>query len=109
MSPFVLIPAISSGDLDPIRPLCYQMKLSDYNNPNTNTKRIHISRDAVLDEAKAWNWDEQGSGSGTAESELFHLEFTTVSTGREEPQVPHEDDKISAATSEISSNFFCKV
>ena len=62
----------------------------------------------MLDEAKAWNWDEQGSGSGTAESELFHLEFTTVSTGREEPDVPHEDDKFSAAMSEISSIFFVK-
>ena len=59
----------------------------------------------MFNEAKAWNPDGQGSGSGTAESELFHLEFTTVSTGREEPDVPHEDGKISAAMSEISSNF----
>nr|CAB3451780.1 unnamed protein product [Digitaria exilis] len=47
--------------------------------------RLHITRDAVFDEAKGWNWDHSGSD---AVPDTFTVEYTVDVTLPEEPVSP---------------------
>jgi len=58
---------------------------------NPNTDRVHISRDAVFDEGRPWNWGEHDDGEHTANSEPFHVEHMTVTVRRGDPMELQED------------------
>lgn len=45
---------------------------------NPDTGRVIISRDAVFDEGRAWDWSSVGEPSGQADTEPFHVEYTTM-------------------------------
>ena len=72
----------------------HQRKLDDHSTPmvfigyepgskayrfyNLNTERVIISRDAVFDEARAWDWSKHDDDSSAADSEPFHVDQMTV-------------------------------
>ncbi|XP_066323684.1 uncharacterized protein [Miscanthus floridulus] len=45
---------------------------------NPDTGRMIISWDAVFDEGRAWDWSSIGEPSGQADTEPFHVEYTTM-------------------------------
>jgi hypothetical protein len=43
---------------------------------NPVTDRVHVSRDVIFEEGRAWNWEESGAGSsGDGDDDLFVVEY----------------------------------
>jgi len=61
----------------------YETGTKAYRFYNPVSKRVHISRDAVFDEGRAWSWTERDGGAHSADSEPFLVEYTTVSEMQE--------------------------
>jgi len=68
----------------------YEVGTKAYRFYNPVSKRVHISRDVVFDEGRAWDWTERDGGAHAADTEPFHVEYTTVTTRRGAPDEPHQ-------------------
>ena len=62
----------------------YEVGSKAYRFYNPVSKRVHISRDAVFDEGRAWDWTARDGGVHVADEEPFHVEYTTVTARYEE-------------------------
>ena len=99
----------------------YQHKLDDRSTPmafigyepgtkayrfyNPSTGRVCISRDAVFEEGKAWNWEaDAGGAADSAQEEPFIVEYVTMSVPRDwhTPQTPMPSSPTSSGLSTTS-------
>jgi len=72
---------------------------------NPNTERVHISRDAVFEEGRAWSWDDvAANASNTAQGEPFTFEHVTLSapSGGHAPQSPAPSPPTSLGPSTLA-------
>ncbi|WVZ58489.1 hypothetical protein U9M48_008761 [Paspalum notatum var. saurae] len=56
----------------------YEPGTKAYRFYNPNTRRVHVSRDAVFEEERSWEWGaDKGAGPGD-DVEPFHVEYVTI-------------------------------
>ena len=67
---------------------------------NPDTKRVVISRDAVFNETRGWDWKSTGEPPGTCDEEPFKVEFVTV-TARHQDQAEHGGDSPRTSASPV--------
>jgi hypothetical protein len=54
----------------------YELGMKAYRLYNPVTDRVHVSRDVIFEEGRAWNWEESGAGSsGDDDDDLFVIEY----------------------------------
>ncbi|RLN27572.1 hypothetical protein C2845_PM05G34840 [Panicum miliaceum] len=82
----------------------YEPGTKAYRLYNPATDRVHVSRDVVFEEGRAWNWEEDGAGSSAGgDSDPFVVEYTYTpgvpgATPEAEP-VPRAASRTPGATS----------
>ena len=59
----------------------YEPGTKGYRFYNPATRHVHISRDAMFEEGRSWDWQEEKGAGPSDDTEPFHIEYiTTVTT-----------------------------
>ncbi|WVZ49440.1 hypothetical protein U9M48_000802, partial [Paspalum notatum var. saurae] len=56
----------------------YEAGTKAYRFYNPATRRVHVSRDAVFEEERAWDWGAEKGAGPEDDAEPFHVEYITV-------------------------------